>query len=112
MGQQPSTDPHGRSIEQPHSGEPLPVGVSSFILWAEDAFRRDLPELLEERSGQWVAYHGRQQIGFAATKQQLYQECVNRGLPPEEFHILCIEPEIGELMFGPGVIEDIASERE
>jgi hypothetical protein len=112
MERQPSTHPHGGSIEQPASGEPLPVGVSPFILWAEDTFRRDLPKLLEERPGQWVAYHGQQRIGFGATKQQLYQECVNRGLPPEQFHILCVEPEIGELMFGPGAIEDIASERE
>jgi hypothetical protein len=112
MGQQPSTDPRGRSIEQPTSDEPPPVGVSPFILWAEDAFRHDLAHLLEERPGQWVAYHGHQQLGFAPTKQQLYQECVNRGLQPEEFHILSIEPEMGDLMFGPGAIEDIVNQRE
>jgi hypothetical protein len=111
MGQQPS-DPCDRSVEPPPAGERPPVGVSPFILWAEDAFRRDLPQLLSERPGQWVAYHGHQQIGFAATKQQLYQECLNRGLPRGEFHILSIEPEMGELMFGPGGIEDIVSERE
>jgi hypothetical protein len=111
-GQQPSTDFRGRSIEQPPCGEPLSTGVSPFILRAEDAFRRDLPQLLEERPGQWVAYHGHQRIGFAATKPQLYQECLNRGLPPDEFHILCIEPEMGDLMFGPGAIEDLVSERE
>jgi hypothetical protein len=78
MGQQPS-DPCGRSVELPPAGELPLAGVSPFILWAEDAFRRDLPQLLSERPGQWVVYHGHQQIGFAATKQQLYQECLNRG---------------------------------
>jgi hypothetical protein len=111
MGQKLSTGPCGLSIEQPPSGEPLPAGVSPFILWAEDASRHDLSQLLEECPGQWVADHGHQRIGFAATKQQLDQECLNRGLQPEEFHILSIEPEMGELMFGPGGIEDIVSER-
>jgi hypothetical protein len=108
MGQQPSTDPRGQSVEQPLSGE-LSPGVSPLIQWADDAFRRDLPQLLSERPGQWVAYHGHQQIGFAATKQQLYQECLNRGLQQDEFLVLSIEPEMGDMMFGPGAIEDIVS---
>src|SRR4051794_15607842 len=112
MGQKPSTEPYVQPVEHSPSGEPRPVRVSPFILCAEDAFRLDLPQLLKERPGQWVAYHGHQRLDFAATKPQLYQECVNRGLQPEEFHILSIEPEMGELMFGPGGIEDIVSERE
>jgi hypothetical protein len=110
MGQEPSTDPCGRPVEQPPSGELPPASVSPLIQSAEDAFRRDLPQLLYEHPGQWVAYQGHQQIGFAPTKQQLYQECLNRGLQRGEFLILSVEPEMGELMFGPGVIRDIVSE--
>ena len=32
---------------------------------AEDAFRRDLPLLLKERPGEWVAYHGDRRVGIA-----------------------------------------------
>src|SRR4051794_27765725 len=36
------------------------------------AFRRDLPALLKERPGQWVAYHGPNRVGFASTDDELY----------------------------------------
>jgi hypothetical protein len=109
MGQKLSTDACGRSVEQPSSDERPPAGVSPLIVWADEAFRRDLPQLLSERPGQWVAYHGHQQIGFGPTKQQLYQECLSRGLQRDEFLVLSIEPEMGDLMFGPGAIGDIVS---
>ena len=51
MGQKPSTDPCGLSVEQPPSGERPPAGVSPLILWADEAFRRDLPQLLERAPG-------------------------------------------------------------
>ena len=38
-------------------------------------FQRDLPQLWTERPGQWVAYHGDQQLGFAAQKHESYQQC-------------------------------------
>jgi hypothetical protein len=106
-----------RDQEQATAGELSPQGelasqscsfVSPLIQRAEDAFRRDLQQLLDERPGQWVAYHGDQRIGFAATKQQLYRECLARGLPRGEFLILSIEPEMGDLILGPGAIGDIA----
>jgi hypothetical protein len=59
---------------------------------ALQAFQRDLPQLYTQRPGQWVAYQGERQIGFAAQKYQLYQECFQRGLQREEFVIFCIEP--------------------
>jgi hypothetical protein len=111
MGQKFSADPCGQPVEPPPSYGELPsAGVSPLIQGAEDAFRRDLPQLLGERPGQWVAYQGPRQIGFGATKLQLFQDCLNRGLRRDEFLVLSIEPEMGELMFGPGAIGDIVGE--
>jgi hypothetical protein len=56
------------------------------------AFYRDLPQLLQERPGQWVAYYGNQQLGFGATSTELYRECLRRGLAPEDIGLFSIEP--------------------
>jgi hypothetical protein len=60
------------------------------ILRAQEAFFRDLPELLKERRGQWVAYHGDRQIGFGRTQHALWRECLQQGY--HEFLIRRIWP--------------------
>jgi hypothetical protein len=60
---------------------------------ALETFRRDLPRLMKERPGQWVAYHGDRLIGFAKTPTGLYQDFDRRGVPGQEYHVGCIEPE-------------------
>jgi len=52
------------------------------------AFQRDLTHLWAERAGQWVAYQGDQQLGFASRKHELYQQCFHRGLRREELATL------------------------
>jgi hypothetical protein len=69
------------------------------------AFQRDLPKLYAERPGQWVAYQGEQQLGFAAHKHELYQQCFQRGLGREEFVIFCVEPQETEMTLGPVVLD-------
>ena len=69
------------------------------------AFQRDLPELCAERPGQWVAYQGDQQLGFAGRKHELYQHCFQQGLEREEFVIFCIEPQETEITLGPVVLD-------
>jgi hypothetical protein len=49
------------------------------ILEAEVTFFRELPQLLKERRGQWVAYWGARRLGFAATKTALWEECRRQG---------------------------------
>jgi hypothetical protein len=49
------------------------------ILEAQAAFLRDLPQLLKERYGQWVAYHGAQRIGFGKTQTALWNDCLRQG---------------------------------
>lgn len=72
---------------------------------ALQAFLRDLPQLYAERPGQWVAYQGDHQLGFAAHKHELYQQCFQRGLQREEFVIFCIEPQETEMTLGPVVLD-------
>jgi hypothetical protein len=94
--------------EQPDPGAlsmPLPVSISPLIEQAQRAFCQTLPLLLQERPGQWVAYHGDRQLGFATTKTELYQACLRQGLQRGEFLVRCIEPDVGELIFGPGTVE-------
>lgn len=67
------------------------------------AFERDLPGLWAERPGQWVAYQGEQQLGFATQKHLLYQQCFQRGLEEDDFVIFCIEPQETEITLGPVV---------
>jgi hypothetical protein len=64
------------------------------------AFWRDLPQLLQERYRQWVAYHGDRQIGFARTKYELYQECVRQGYNRDEILIRSVEEELPDLVIG------------
>jgi hypothetical protein len=55
---------------------------------SQQAFRRDLAQLLRTKEGQahqWVAYHGDERIGFGLSKRRLYQECLRRGLTEQEF---------------------------
>ena len=64
-------------------------------------YRRDLPRLLEERPGQWVAYHGDQFVGFAKTQLQLVQECISRGYRGRDYVVCCIEPELPDIVDSP-----------
>jgi hypothetical protein len=57
------------------------------------AFRRDLPALLKERPGQWVAYHGDRRVGFASAPHELHQLCARQGIPEDDFIVRPIEVE-------------------
>jgi hypothetical protein len=70
----------------------LPTEVPPLIQLAQDAFRRDLPALLTTRYRQWVAYHGDRRLGFGRSKTRLVQEWLARGIPIEEFMVLCVKP--------------------
>jgi len=86
--------------------EPVSAAVvAPLIQQAHEAFRRDLHQLLDEREGQWVAYHGAERIGVGETKTELYQECLRKGLKRGEFLVRSIEPELGEIIVGLEIAE-------
>jgi len=55
---------------------------------AQEAFYRDVPEILNTHYRQWVAYHGNELIGFARPQTELYERCIHRGLKEDEFVVL------------------------
>ena len=68
-------------------------------------FEQDLPQLLAQRPGQWIAYRGSRSIGFADEKHLLYQQCFDDGLQREEFVVFCIEPQETEMTLGSIVLD-------
>jgi hypothetical protein len=62
------------------------------ILQSIDAFRRDLPELLEKHARRWVAYSGDERICFGRTQTRVCQECFRRGLTLDDFIAAYVEP--------------------
>ena len=74
---------------------PAPVAeVPAGIRRSQEALRRDLPLLLENRRlrGRWIAYHGDERIGIARDKFILLRECIRRGFADDEYYIGMIIP--------------------
>jgi hypothetical protein len=88
----------GSAPNQQLPNEERLIGVPPLVHQAQQAFARDLAQLLKERPGQWVAYHGSQRIGFGCTQAELYGECLRRGINEDEFVVQCIEPETGVMV--------------
>ena len=70
--------------------------ISPMVAKSQEAFRRDLLQLLKERYRWWVAYHGEERIGFAKSQRELYQECFRRGLKEDQFVVRSIQPDAAE----------------
>ncbi|MCH7686253.1 MAG: hypothetical protein IH899_06190 [Planctomycetes bacterium] len=63
--------PPAASVGEPAlSLEPPPI-----IARSEQAFRRDLEQLLNEHPGKWVAYHNGEQIALTRTDKKLRAKC-------------------------------------
>lgn len=68
------------------ASDPLPMIQASV-----NAFRRDLPELLRNSRGMWVAYHGDERIAVGRSQIALYELCFRRGLTRDDFIVCGIE---------------------
>lgn len=95
---------------QPPDRQSPEAVVSPRTREAHEVFNRELPRPLEERPGQWVAYHGPRRIGFASTKEEIYRACREQGLKDDELLVDCIEPPMGDISFGAEAILDFFSE--
>lgn len=80
----------GREKPDPQEASDVPPG----ILRSQQAFWRDLPELLKNKRnhGQWVCYHGDERVGIARTKIELIRECLRRGFQDDECDFDMIKP--------------------
>jgi hypothetical protein len=56
-------------------------------------YSRDLPALLDEHAGKWVAYHGAERLGIADDDTDLYELGRQRGLSPQSLLVIGIDPE-------------------
>jgi hypothetical protein len=66
--------------------------VPPAVAQGQEAFRRDLPQLLEQYRGQWVAYRGPDRIAVGKTQEAAYQQCLQSGKGKEDFVVLYVEP--------------------
>jgi hypothetical protein len=72
----------------------LSGGVAPGVRRAQEAYWRDLPDLLPLCSPdrRWVAYHGDKRLGFARTLAELYQEAARHGVPTSELYVDRLAP--------------------
>lgn len=77
------------------------AGVAPGILAARRAFRADLPRLMAEHDGEWVAYHCETCLGFSNSQRELYRLCMENGLNLNEVLVCSVEPD------EPIVVEDL-----
>jgi len=68
-------------------------GVSPLIPQAQVRHRRDLPALLKEYPGKWVAYFGTERLGIGESERELTEKCMQRGLKDNEFLVRAIAPQ-------------------
>ena len=73
----------------PRPAERADPEIPPLMLRSQQAFWRDLPELLKDKRnhGKWVAYHGGERVAFGQSDVEAYQECFRRGLKHEEFYV-------------------------
>jgi len=69
------------------------TGIPPEILRSQEAFWRDLQQLLSQRTlrGRWVCYYGDERIGIG-THEKLIRECRRRGIADDSYYLGCIRP--------------------
>ena len=78
-------------IEQPVQIEVLPEDpepIPPLIAEALEAFRNELPQLLQKYSRQWVAYHGRTRLRLSPSKNDLFDQLLREGHKRGELLVL------------------------
>ncbi len=83
-----STSIVDRTLVAPDTTDSIPAAIQA----SQQAFIRDLPELLTSHYRQWVAYCGSQKIGIGRSKSDLYEQCLQQGLRRSDFVVRSIEP--------------------
>jgi hypothetical protein len=75
-------------LPQPPAHQPNPE-IPPMVLRSQQAFWRDLPELLKNKRnrGKWAAYHGGERVAIDRSDVEAYQKCFRCGLKHEEFYV-------------------------
>ena len=79
--------------------EPVETGqyerkVAEGVRRSQEALRRDLPKLLENKRlrNRWIAYRGDERVGIARDSMTLQRECIKCGYKRDEYYIGWINP--------------------
>jgi hypothetical protein len=90
----PLSDDLGSESDGPSAllGRKVPPSIQR----ANEALRRDLPELLKKYPRRWVAYTGDWMIAVGRSSRDLYQLCLSRGLSDDDFVVLSVEPDLSD----------------
>ena len=72
----------------PNQAKQSPISGLSVYEQSQAAFYRNLPELLKQHGGQWVAYHGDDLLGFGNSQTKLFLQCLGRGFAEDQFTVL------------------------
>jgi len=72
--------------------------VPEGIRRSQEAFFRDLPELLKNKRlrGKWVAYHRDERVKIGRTQTDVIKECNRRDLETDQYDVFVIEPQSQE----------------
>jgi hypothetical protein len=72
--------------------------VPEGIRRSQEAFFRDLPELLKDRRlrGKYVAYHGDERVKIGRSELEVIRECLRRRLSDDKYDVFVIEPQTPE----------------
>lgn len=83
-----------RGVLEPAAELEVEAVVPAGIRCSQEAFWRDLPQLLTQKKlrGQWVCYRGDERIGIARDGSDLVRECLRRGLRDDQYYIGWIDP--------------------
>jgi len=76
----------------------LDLQVPEGIRKSQEAFFRDLPELLKDRRlrGKYVAYHRDERVKIGRSEIEVIRECLRRGLSDDEYDVFIVEPQSPE----------------
>jgi hypothetical protein len=85
-----------RDVIEPRSGEEL--HVPDGIRKSQEAFFRDLPELLNDRRlrAKYVAYHGDERVKIGRSEVEVIRECLRPALRADRYDVFVIRPQSSE----------------
>jgi hypothetical protein len=93
-----------RDVVATKNGAPLTaerIRIRELTQQALDAFRRDLPQLMQEGKWKWVAYNGDRQVAWGQRQLPVIQECKRLGFAVSEVMIRSVEPGWCEYVVAP-----------
>ena len=85
-----------RDAIEPRSG--AAIEVHEGIRRSQEAFFRDLPEMLKDRRllGKYVAYRGDERVKSGRSEIEVIRDCLRRGLTDYEYDVFVVEAQSSE----------------